>query len=425
MEKGGSFGSADELRERRKKKGALPLAVFLSFNDRDVNPECPDARNPYHKCGWHCLDKIPSVNKLLDGERSGGSSSDWEKMSERKGVNPSCPNASNSYHKCSEYCSEKITGKIHDAFIEPGKDKGVLITGDESDVNPNCKHASNPYHKCNKFCFANSPVIRNDVMKAKEQKLVGTANRAVNPACKYASNPYHVCAEYCFREAPERALPGQAINPKSTKERKKMVKHTERSGVNPGCKYASNPFHKCSEYCFQNVADRYISDGVTKSKEGKITISGADRRDGKPRCKNASNPYHKCTDDCFQEIFRDNPAVERISPPINEKNDGRPKERKADHSIIERSLDVEANGMEASNSSHKFTDSSNEVSIHAETNESESVFTKDEKEAGMIELLDSQPLRIDASELFKEWAKYCSLKAQEDSEVKTEKTGQR
>ncbi|PKU85857.1 uncharacterized protein LOC110108351 isoform X1 [Dendrobium catenatum] len=422
MEKGQSFGSADELQERRKKKGALPLAVFLSFNDRDVNPQCPNARNPYHKCGWHCLDKIPGGNMLLDLERSGGSSSEWEKMSEKKVLNPSCPNASNPYHKCADYCFAKITEKPQDAVKEPGKDKGVVITVDESAVNPNCKYASNPYHRCSKFCFENSPVgdLRKGVLKPNEQKLVRAADR-VNPECKYASNPYHVCSEYCLQKAPERVQAGQAMNPKNLKERKKIVNTTERTGVNPNCRFASNPYHKCSEYCFQNVAQRDISDGVIKS-EGKKAVNEAERRDRKPKCEKASNPYHKCTDNCFQEILLDNPAVEA---PTKEKNSGQLKERKADHRTTTEPSSLDSDGMEATCINHNQTDSSKGITIHIGTNESESVFVKDEKEASMIELLDSQPLRIDAAELFKEWAKYCSLKATEDNEVKTEKTAQR
>ncbi|KAL0912974.1 hypothetical protein M5K25_016398 [Dendrobium thyrsiflorum] len=417
MEKGQSFGSADELQERRKKKGALPLAVFLSFNDRDVNPQCPNARNPYHKCGWHCLDKIPGGDMLLDLERSGvyilfsllmpslGKQFGVGKDVGEKVLNPSCPNASNPYHKCAEYCFAKITGKPQDAVKEPEKNKGVVITGDESAVNPNCKNASNPYHRCGKFCFENSPVsdLRKGVLKPNEQKLVRAAERGVNPECKYASNPYHVCSEYCFQKAPERVQAGQAMNLKNLKERKKIVKTTERTGVNPDCRFASNPYHKCSEYCFQNVAQRDISDGVTKS-EGKKAVNDAERRVRKPKCEKTSNPHHKS--------------------PIKEKNSGQLKERKADHRPTEpRSLD--SDGMEATCINHNHTDSSKGITIHIGTNESESVFVKDEKEASMIELLDTQPLRIDAAELFKEWAKYCSLKATEDNETKTEKTAQR
>ncbi|KAH0456315.1 hypothetical protein IEQ34_014222 [Dendrobium chrysotoxum] len=454
MEKGQSFGSADELQERRKKKGALPLAVFLSFNDRDVNPQCPNARNPYHKCGWHCLDKIPGVNMLLDLERSGGSSSEWEKMSEKKVLNPSCPNASNPYHKCADYCFAKITGKPQDAVKEPGKNKGVVITGDESAVNPNCKNASNPYHRCSKFCFENSPVseLRKGVLKPNEQKLVRTADRVVNPECKYASNPYHVCSEYCLQKAPERVQAGKAMNPKNLKERKKIVNTTERTGVNPNCRFASNPYHKCSEYCFQNVAQRDISDGeftcFSYYNKSMLWLNPKERKQlmmqgeelGNQSVKRLQIRITNVLITAFKRSYETTQLWKAshlafpitrifftifsvIAAPIKEKNSGQLKERKADHRMTEpRSLD--SDGMEATCINHNHTDSSKGITIHIGTNESESVFVKDEKEASMIELLDSQPLRIDAAELFKEWAKYCSLKATEDNEAKTEKTAQ-
>ncbi|KAK8940675.1 hypothetical protein KSP39_PZI009774 [Platanthera zijinensis] len=260
MERGRSFGSGDEFRERWK-KGGIPLAVFLSFNDRDVHPQCPNASNPYHKCSRVCLDKIPFVDKLLDGERSGGSSVECEKLSERKGVTPGSPNAANPFHKYADYCFEKI--KREDVVKEPGKKKGVLITKGRSGVNTNCKYASNPYHKCDEFCFEGRHDSEHpkEVIKPKEQKIIQIADRGVSPQCKYASNPYHVCSEYCFQEVPERSQPVKGMKLNSPKERKINLKNTEITGVNPHCRNASNPFHKCTEYCFQNVAERDKSDG--------------------------------------------------------------------------------------------------------------------------------------------------------------------
>lgn len=370
MESGRSVGSGDEFREGPK-KGGLPLAVFLSFNDRDVHPQCPNAFNPYHKCGRYCLDKIPFGDKLLDGERSGGSSVECEKLSERKGVTPGCPNASNPFHKCADYCFEKI--KREDVVKEPVKKKGVLITKDRSDVSTNCKYASNPYHKCDKFCFEgiHDSEHSKDVMKPKEQKNIQIADR-VSPQCKYASNPYHVCSEYCFQEVPERGQPVNGMKVNNLKERKINFKSREITGVDPNCRNASNPFHKCTASCFQNVAERDKSDGA----------------------------------------------------PIKGKKVYPRKERKADHPTKEK--DMKSDNLEASNTSHIHVDSSNELTVHVGTVGSNSVFIKEEKEdAGMIEILDTQPLRIDASDLFKEWAKYCSLNAVEDNGGNNGLTGQR
>ncbi|PKA52174.1 hypothetical protein AXF42_Ash014111 [Apostasia shenzhenica] len=303
MDEGRSFGSEEKLPERRKKTGSLPLAVLLSFNDREVHPHCPNASNPFHKCGRHCLHKIPFI-KLLDGEKSewSGFEGEREKISDRRGVNPNCPNASNPFHKCVHDCFEKKTDNCQDIRERPEKDKRTLTIADKHDINPKSNFASSEdsYKKD----------YPEEVMK--REKMFLTAEKKVNYECKNASNPFHVCAEYCFQKAPESDHPGQVAKFKKLKEKKNEFSIGDRTGVNPHCKYASNPFHRCAEYCFQNLAEKNIAGDALISKANEA-VGGAEKIDVDSNCDHASNPYHKCTEYCFQGTHGKNRTVQHIS----------------------------------------------------------------------------------------------------------------
>lgn len=58
----------------------------------------------------------------------------------------------------------------------------------------------------------------------------------VDPDCKYSSNPYHECNEYCNKIKTERKKP-------SSKNKERL----------PDCRYLSNPYHECNEYCFKLI----------------------------------------------------------------------------------------------------------------------------------------------------------------------------
>ncbi|KAG0474974.1 hypothetical protein HPP92_014660 [Vanilla planifolia] len=245
---------------------------------------------------------------------------------------------------------------------------------DRSDVHPNCKYAHNPYHKCNHLCFDNRTVMdyADEVMKTKEPNSTGSAGRRVNPECKNASNPYHVCAEYCFQGIPERAKPGHGTKQEKPKESGNIMSNADERRLNPNCRHASNPYHKCAEYCFQNVPEDIPHAVPNKGVKG--------------------------------------------SPRI---------ERRGEYPSKERSMESEH--AEASTSSNDGDDSLKIINKNVGTDESEPVLTTKEKEMelSVLELSDTQPLRIDAIDLFKEWAKYCSLKASEEDEAKQGITRQR
>ncbi|KAH0456393.1 hypothetical protein IEQ34_014300 [Dendrobium chrysotoxum] len=285
---------------RNNKRGALPLAMVLSFNDKGVHPHCPNISNPYHKCGRHCLDIIPSASgtDFLNAIRPDGDR-ELEMISEKKGVNPKCPHASNRYHKCAEYCLDKVSEKRPDAGEQqPG-------------MNPK-----------------------------EEKKEVFTTERRVKPACIHASNPYHACAECCFQTVPEKDQPGQSMRLQGPKEGEKVLSTKKKAVIHPQCKHASNPNHECTQSCFQSVTDRNVAEGEKANTTNKSSVHlnrsasslnkiNGDcfedtprkknlRGDMKPKkeneldvtiqrgftfeCKNASNPYHVCVEYCFQSV---------------------------------------------------------------------------------------------------------------------------
>lgn len=102
-----------------------------------MHPQCPNASNPYHRCGERCLQKINAGNKPSSGlnslmnmlfkffhvsEIGYGNSCAVPAIQPRETVENSkisspengknvylkCPNLSNPSHKCSESCLKRI-----------------------------------------------------------------------------------------------------------------------------------------------------------------------------------------------------------------------------------------------------------------------------------------------------------------------------
>ncbi|KAJ6365353.1 hypothetical protein OIU76_030179 [Salix suchowensis] len=158
-------------------------------------------------------------------------------------------------------------------------------------VHPDCVNSSNPYHECGVACL--EKLSQGKRMKEKKQsdyhngvneelqwpiprgvkKESGGANR-----CSKASNPYHKCEEFCSNRTAE-------ANPTGVKK--------DSGGAKP-CPKASNPYHKCEEFCSNRTAEANPK-GVKKDSGG-----------AKP-CPKASNPYHKCEEFCSNRTAETNP----------------------------------------------------------------------------------------------------------------------
>ncbi|KAG0460790.1 hypothetical protein HPP92_021087 [Vanilla planifolia] len=340
----GRRSSTNEQRERRrktKKKGALPLAMFLSFNDRGIHPHCPNASNPYHKCDRHCFEKIPNGKNLLDAVRSGGNGREREMPAEKRGVNPNCANASNPYHNCAEFCGEENTLKKR-----AEKKIGKL---------PNCKYASNPYHECAKFCFEDTRQMEylQDSMKLKdENEALIDLDRGLIPECIDASIPFQICPEDCFQNVPEKNQSEQVIEQKIL-EKERIVDYIERRGQNsedqyacsphngytdlpsksilkrsitegdirllPECKNAMNNSDVCAEFLLHNAPEKNRSEqGINKknsrnSSEEKKVVSSREKKSKNPQYEYVSNPHHECDELC-SKIMPERKTTEGVDP---------------------------------------------------------------------------------------------------------------
>ncbi|KAJ6395672.1 hypothetical protein OIU77_020848 [Salix suchowensis] len=155
-------------------------------------------------------------------------------------------------------------------------------------VHPDCVNSSNPYHECGVACL--EKLSQGKRMKEKKQSDYHNGvnegwssknkdgERRAQPTCPKASNPYHKCEEFCSNRTAE-------ANPKGVKK--------ESGGANP-CSKASNPYHKCEEFCSNRTAEANPK-GVKKD-------SG-----GANPCSKASNPYHKCEEFCSNRTAEANP----------------------------------------------------------------------------------------------------------------------
>lgn len=189
-----------------------------------------------------------------------------------------------------------------------------MATREEERVHPDCVNASNPYHQCTEICFkkiadAKDPNKRRDRSvqngerrKGQEQGIMASKiRRNVDPLCVNASNPYHICAEYCSNKRTTEATRKQTGGGRSV-DNKEGFDMGQNKKVDPKCVNASNPYHVCTDCCFQKMHEK------DQAERGKPIVVGGqminslnvqERRDVHPECVHASNPYHKCAEYCF------------------------------------------------------------------------------------------------------------------------------
>ncbi|CAL9200645.1 unnamed protein product [Musa hybrid cultivar] len=268
-----------------------------------VNPDCVNASNPFHVCAEYCVQRAHVLKprsprpKLVvaaqNGERREG---DRGMVVAERNVDPSCRNVSNPYHQCAEYCSPRSP-----QVKEPNGEKRSVDSVVKMEGNQEKKEEME--HKEG----GNSIVPAQNEERCKEIRRIVVAERIVDPSCPNASNPFHQCAEYCSPRNPEE---------KRQREKQSVigVRMENNRMVDPRCVNASNPYHVCAEYCFQKMKEMKQTEGGkavvaahNERREGlKIDVREGlkiDVREGvHPSCINASNPYHKCAEYCFEKI---------------------------------------------------------------------------------------------------------------------------
>ncbi|CAN6215664.1 unnamed protein product [Urochloa humidicola] len=262
-------------------------------------------------------------------------------------VNPDCPNAVNPFHRCAEYCPVPVPrgvakhpprGYEESTHSDPGglsprprrRDKGggsgglplyVFLRegsdGEGKKVDPRCPNAPNPFHVCTDHCLAKmaeagrssegakSPLSlfsrhsRRSSSSSEEGSVKSTGSRKVDPKCPNAANPFHECGEHCGAKM-QQVVQHKGITMQSPRKKAgKDVPAIPNWKVDPRCPNASNPFHMCAQYCFDHLNET-AQTSKTKSdkKKGKTVSKEVERGETNPDCANASNPYHKCGEQC-------------------------------------------------------------------------------------------------------------------------------
>ncbi|KAH0463492.1 hypothetical protein IEQ34_008074 [Dendrobium chrysotoxum] len=160
-----------------------------------------------------------------------------------------------------------------------------------------CTYASNPYHVCNEYCSQRAARSKDSAVdESLAPKAVGVeengekaeVRRNVNPLCGYASNPYHKCTDFCTRRNPNKKSSQKGasfILPfMSSEGRKERVMTVSTNKVNPNCSYASNPYHQCTKHCSQRTQK------MTEIEQGKPGIAAivSTARSSRVVCLNGS-----------------------------------------------------------------------------------------------------------------------------------------
>ncbi|CAN6162752.1 unnamed protein product [Urochloa humidicola] len=295
-----SIEESPEVAGARRRSARPPAKEGDAGGERQwqaVNPDCPNAVNPFHRCAEYCPVPVPrGVAKHPPRGHEGSTLSDPGGLSPRprrrdkggssgglplyvflregsngegKKVDPRCPNAPNPFHVCTDHCLAKMAeaGRSSEGAKSPlslfsrhsrrsssSSEEGSVKSAGSRKVDPKCPNAANAFHECGEHCGAKMQQVvqhKGTKMQSPRRKagkdVAAIPNWKVDPRCPNASNPFHMCAQYCFDHLNETA---QTSKTKSDKKKGKAVsKEVERGETNPDCANASNPDHKCGEQC--------------------------------------------------------------------------------------------------------------------------------------------------------------------------------
>lgn len=292
--------AADPEEEEPGGKSARPPVMDAGggVQAQGVNPDCPNAANPFHRCAEYCpvpppraAAKHPPPAQSHDGsthsdpgglhprprrrDKGGGSGGLPLYVFLREGsdgdgkkVDPRCPNAPNPFHVCTDHCLAKMAeaGRSSEGAKSPlslfsrhsrrsssSSEEGSVKSAGSRKVDPKCPNAGNPFHECGEHCGAKMQQVeqhKGTKMQSPRKKggkdVTVIPNWKVDPRCPNASNPFHMCAQYCFDHLIETT---QTSATKSDKKKGKAVSKEVEREINPDCANASNPYHKCGEHC--------------------------------------------------------------------------------------------------------------------------------------------------------------------------------
>lgn len=317
---------------------------------RAVNPACPNAANPFHRCAEYCPVAAPAGKS--PAQNGTGTHGDGAGGARQQAVNPDCPNADNPFHRCADYCPVAApaakspplppglggqNGRTHsDGDLQPrtrrrdragGSGSGGLplyvflregaSDGEGKKVDPRCPNAANPFHVCTNHCLAKmveggrsseggkSPISLfsrhsgRSTSSSEDGSVKSGGSKKADPKCPNAGNPFHECGEHCAIKMKELEKQKKADKKSPRKKGGKDGVVVQNWKVDPRCPNAGNPFHICAQYCFDHLNEA-ASTPTSKpdSRKGKAVMKAEPTGEINPDCVNASNPYHKCGEYC-------------------------------------------------------------------------------------------------------------------------------
>ncbi|XP_011649296.1 uncharacterized protein LOC101220927 isoform X2 [Cucumis sativus] len=141
--------------------------------------------------------------------------------------------------------------------------------------------------------------------------------------CSHASNPYHVCSEYCFEKKGESKK--QIVRKDSGDSAWKFSSERKKT-VRSDCTRGSNPYHNCDEFC----SNMTTQSGRPKAERG--SGSGGARRDSLPKSP------RKLSDPLASAVSSKPQVTKTCVPPESSKTSVPPEERTH---FVEDSLTIE------------------------------------------------------------------------------------
>ncbi|KAF8772101.1 hypothetical protein HU200_006094 [Digitaria exilis] len=200
------------------------------------------------------------------GEEKAGGESQWH------GVNPDCPNAANPFHRCAEYCPVPPPRGVtkHPTPQQRGRDGSTH--SDPGDLQPRPRRRDKgggsgglPLYVFRKFLLFLSPTPA--FVAATPQESSDGDGKKVDPRCPNAPNPFHVCTDHCLAKMAEAV----AIIPLHSPLPPLLVVLGRFRKVDPKCPNAANPFHECGDHCaakMQQVEPRKGASIMSPRKKG-------------------------------------------------------------------------------------------------------------------------------------------------------------
>lgn len=322
-----------------------------------VNPYCPNADNPYHRCAAYCpvAAPAPAASKPPPAQNGNARSNGEAGGAQRQAVNPDCPNAVNPFHRCAEYCPVPApapaavktfplppgpdrelaqNGRTHsDGDLQPrprrreraGGSGGLPLyvflregsDGEGKKVDPRCPNKANPFHVCTDHCLdkiidagrssegGKSPISLfsrrsgRSTSSSEDGSVKSGSSKKSDAKCPNAANPFHECGEHCTAKIKEAEKLKKTDKKSPRNKGGKSISPVQNWKVDPRCPNAGNPFHICAQYCFDHLNEAApTAPSKPDLKKGKAVMKAEPTREINPDCANASNPYHKCGEYC-------------------------------------------------------------------------------------------------------------------------------